>query len=575
MSETEQPIAFGISTDAWVARQQLPAETSQISYHSAGHTLFVCSASNGGIDDALNHLESFREHGVTVVAIDPSAQSIDKQLLDTGTAVFTVPSLVLNGHLGAFHAIAVDATRELDLAVAVFRESGAFDVVLDCGSAPSIDVTLKPFGYAYCAEGRGITDAIESLSGFVGEFDKPKYFDYDVSVCAHSRSELKGCSRCIDVCATGAIRHDGEGVKVDPYLCQGCGSCATVCPSGAMSYAFPRPSDAIARSRELLAGTNANTNTLFLYSEKQQASVDALSDDPNFSDSVQLLLVEEVTAYGLDYWLSLLAGYVQRIIVLVSSDETDVTRSSGSESQGEVEIEALRFQQSVLHALLGGLGVTASALHLLPEAYASEWSNLPAADPLLAKIPPTNHSTHNNKRQTVRLALDAMADALMPNLSTPITKTELPAGSPFGRINVDTDACTLCMACVSTCPAKALQDGQDTPALKFIESNCVQCGLCTEACPESALSLQPQYLWDSTAARQVEMLNEDEPFHCIQCHTPFATAGVISSMTMRLGDHWMFQDDKAIRRLKMCGDCRVKDIFRENAAGIETHKETS
>lgn len=561
MSETEQPISFGISTDAWVTRQQLPAETSQISYHSAGHTLFVCQSA----DDALKHLERFEEHGVTVVAIDPAAQAIDKQLLDTGTAVFTVPSLVLTGHLGAYKAVAVDATRELDLAVAVFRESGAFDLVLDCGNAPCIDATLKPFGYAYCAEGVGIDAAIETLSGFVGEFDKPKYFDYDASVCAHSRSELNGCSRCMDVCATGAIRHDGEGVKVDPYLCQGCGTCATVCPSGAMSYAFPRPADAIARSRELLAGTSATT--LLLYSEKQQASVDGL----NLDDSVQILLVEEVTAYGMDYWLSMLAGHVQRIVVLVSGSDANGQAADTSTD----EFAALTFQQSVLHALLGGLGVTASALHLLPEDRADEWHQLPEADSQLAKIPPATHSTHNNKRQTVRLALDAMSDALMPELSTPVTTTELPQGSPFGRINVNTDACTLCMACVSTCPAKALQDGQDTPALKLIESNCVQCGLCTEACPESALSLVPQYRWDSTAARQVETLNEDEPFHCIKCHTPFATTGVISAMAARLGDHWMFQDDKAMRRLKMCGDCRVKDIFREDAAGIETHKETS
>ena len=561
MSEIEQPVSFGISTDAWVARQQLPAETSQISYHSAGHTLFVCNA----VDVGLEHVDRFKEHGVTVVAIDPAAQTIDKQLLDTGTAVFTVPSLVLTGHLGAFHAMAVDATRELDLAVAVFRESGAFDLVLDCGSVPSIGATLKPFGYAYCAEGVGIEDAIESLSGFVGEFDKPKYFDYDASVCAHSRSELNGCSRCMDVCATSAIRHDGEGVKVDPYLCQGCGTCATVCPSGAMSYAFPRPSDAIARSRELLASSNATT--LFLYSEKQEASVEAL----NLDNSVQPLLVEEVTAYGMDYWLSLLAGHVSRIIILVSSDEVD---GNGS-SQASEEIAALTFQQSVLHALLGGLGIDAKALHLLPEHRAGEWAELPAADQRLASVPPATHSTHNNKRQTVRLALDAMADALMPTLPAPVTETQLPEGSPFGRIQVNTDACTLCMACVSTCPAKALQDGQDTPALKLIESNCVQCGLCTEACPESALSLVPQYKWDSTAARQVETLNEDEPFHCIKCHTPFATTGVISAMAARLGDHWMFQDDKALRRLKMCGDCRVKDIFREDAAGIETHKETS
>lgn len=549
MSETEQPMTFAVSPDAWVARQELPESTSQISYHSAGHCLFIVHS----LDTALPHLSAFQQHGATVVVMDESADKIDKQLLDNGVAVFTVPQLVLSGHLGSFKALAVDVGRELDLGVAVFRESGEFDVVLDCANTPVIDVALKPFGYAYCPEGVGIENYVETLLGFVGEFDKPKYFDYDASVCAHSRSKLNGCSRCLDVCSTGAIRHNGDGVSVDPYLCQGCGTCATVCPSGAMSYAYPRPSNAIDRTRDLLSTGKAKT--LLLYSEKHHQEIDALTLD----ESVQALLVEEVTAYGIDYWLSMLAGHVQRIVVVYGCTED--------------ERIALEAQQTLLHELLMGLGVDEPVLHLLPVDDAELWANLPAPSSALSAVARTSFSTHNNKRQTIRLALDELSASLMPSLAEPIESTALSAGSPFGRLVVNVSACTLCMSCVSTCPSKALQDGQDTPALKLIESNCVQCGLCVEACPESAITLQPQYRWDSVEARQLETLNDAEPFHCISCHTPFATHGVISAMASRLSAHWMFQDDKALRRLKMCGDCRVKDIFREDASGIATHKE--
>jgi len=549
MNEVDQPLSFSVTTDAWVARQQLPPETSQVTYHSAGHTLFIC----GSFEDAEPYLSQFEKSTLTVCIIDDHAGSIDKQLLEQGVAVFTVPALALNGHLGAYNAIAIESNRELDLAVAVFRESGAFDTVIDCSDSPLIDVALKPFGYKHCTDAAATEAAVKELAEFVGEYDKPKYFDYDVSVCAHSRSELNGCNRCMDVCATGAIKHDGEGIKVDPFLCQGCGTCATVCPSGAMSYAYPRPSNAIERSREMLAETRADT--LMLYSEKHQSTIDALS----LPTSVHPLLVEEVTAYGLDYWLSLLAGHVQRIIVLLSGTE--------------LEIEALAHQQTLLNSLLKGLDIKDQALHFLPVEEANQWDSLPEPVSALKAIPTTQHSTHNNKRQTIRLALDAMAESIGDESFNELKATPLPANALFGRLAVNTDACTLCMACVSTCPAQALQDGQDTPALKFIESNCVQCGLCTQACPESALTLQPQYQWDSVAARNVETLNEDEPFHCISCRTPFATSGVIAAMAERLGGHWMFQDDKAVRRLKMCGDCRVKDIFREDAKGIQTHKD--
>ncbi len=549
MSETQQPLAFHVNSDAWTAKQQLPTETSQVSYTCGGHVLALCDR----LDDVYPYLDRMQENGVTVVVLDSAVGGIEKQLLDSGTAVFTVPSLVVTGHLGSYFAHAVDTTRELDLAVSVFRETGAFDLVLDVKASPSIDVTLKPFGYVHRTDADDLAGDIDELLALTGDFDKPKYFDYSASVCAHSRSQLSGCTRCMDVCTTGAIQTDGEGVKVDPYLCQGCGTCATVCPSGAMTYAYPRPKTAIKKSRELLA--EANASTVLLYSEKHQAQMDEL----HLEDDVFGLLVEETTAYGLDYWLSLLAGHIQKIIVLVSCDE--------------VELIALRQQQAIAHELLAGLGVTESVVHLLPVEALSQWQSLPVPSQVLATVPASSYDTHNDKRQTVRLALDALAEALMPTLSEPVSETPLPIGASFGRIAVNQDACTLCMACVSTCPAKALQDGQDTPALKLIEANCVQCGLCEQACPESAISLQPQYLWDSVSAREVKTLHEDSPFHCISCHTPFATKGVIANMASRLGSHWMFQDDAALRRLKMCGDCRVKDIFRQDAAGIETHRE--
>ncbi len=131
------------------------------------------------------------------------------------------------------------------------------------------------------------------------------------------------------------------------------------------------------------------------------------------------------------------------------------------------------------------------------------------------------------------------------------------------------------MACVSTCPAKALLDGQDTPALRLVEANCLQCGLCETACPESAITLESRYTWDSITARRIETLHEEKPFHCINCHAAFTTQAMIDTMTEKLAGHWMFQNDKAVRRLRLCGDCRVRDMFEEDAAGIDVHNEQS
>jgi ferredoxin len=51
----------------------------------------------------------------------------------------------------------------------------------------------------------------------------------------------------------------------------------------------------------------------------------------------------------------------------------------------------------------------------------------------------------------------------------------------FGEVLIDEKLCTLCMACTSVCPTKALSSGDiNTPIINFQESLCVQCGLCVK-----------------------------------------------------------------------------------------------
>ena len=563
MSEQDQPLSFIKNTSNVVKQQQLGQATSQIQYVSQGYCLVIGNATR-----ALEFTAPLAATGFCVVDIDADLTKPEKQLTEDGVAVFKVPELQLSGYLGAYsaHVPALESNQSqaLDLAVSVYRESGYFDLVFDLSDTPQLPMRLAPFGYFHTTKDEDIQAAVEELSELTGEFEKPRYFNYNRAVCAHSRSELSGCTRCMDVCTTGAIQSDGEGIKVDPFLCQGCGSCATVCPSGAMTYAFPRPADAIDRTRKTLSEEQADT--VVLHTEALQETINAHSFDSN----VTTLLVEEVSAFGADYWLAQLAGPANRIIIVLDSDADDPNRL------------AIESQLIWVEPLLASLGVTpmpivvcasadlAETVTAGAEVHANEQQNEAeqGLQNLLKSLIPQDFTTHGDKRQTLRMALDALSEQIPPSQPS----VDLPATAPFGRINVDQDACTLCMACVSTCPAKALLDGQDTPALRFVEANCLQCGLCESACPESAISLKAQYRWDSIEARKTETLHEEAPFHCIRCHTAFTTQAMIDTMTSKLSGHWMFQDGKAVRRLKLCGECRVKDIFEEDAKGIDVHR---
>ncbi|WP_410966025.1 4Fe-4S dicluster domain-containing protein, partial [Salmonella sp. SAL04196] len=77
-------------------------------------------------------------------------------------------------------------------------------------------------------------------------------------------------------------------------------------------------------------------------------------------------------------------------------------------------------------------------------------------------------------------------DHLAAHAPLPAETVPLPTGAPLGAVQVDTGRCTLCMACVGSCPSQALRDNSERPVLSFLERNCVQCGLCLPACPTYA-----------------------------------------------------------------------------------------
>src|SRR5712671_2060054 len=96
----------------------------------------------------------------------------------------------------------------------------------------------------------------------------------------------------------------------------------------------------------------------------------------------------------------------------------------------------------------------------------------------------------------------------------------LPAGAPFGAVEINVEGCTLCLSCVSACPTGALSDDPDRPLLRFAEAACVQCGLCKATCPENVISLVPRLAF---GAREngTRILKEEEPYPCIRCGKNF------------------------------------------------------
>ncbi len=429
--------------------------------------------------------------------------------------------------------------------------SDRFDMLLDLSEVPLIKTAQRPQGYA--APGRDPLDqalAVQSLARLVGEFEKPRFFQYNEKICAHGRSGKVGCTNCLDVCSTGAISKAGDKVKIEPHLCAGCGGCATVCPSGAMTHVYPRVTDLGARLKRVLsvyrAAGGRDAAILFHNGSDARELIMRLGQrGKGLPARVIPIEVHHIAAVGLDLALAAISYGASQVMVLSTGMEID-EYGPAIEQQfgyGSAILNALGFAGSHLHVL------RAAEVPLLERAI---WNLKPAGT--VSKAAPFNLSS--DKRTT----LDFVLDHLAKQAPTPQTSIALAKGAPYGAITVNKDTCTLCKACIGACPAAALQDSQDAPRLRFIEANCVQCGLCEVTCPEQAIALVPR-LSIGLERKNAVTLNEAKPFHCVRCATPFGTKQMIDSMMGRLTAHSMFAGGGALRRLQMCADCRVIDML--------------
>ncbi len=183
---------------------------------------------------------------------------------------------------------------------------------------------------------------------------------------------------------------------------------------------------------------------------------------------------------------------------------------------------------------------------------------------LYAPIPPAPDVTPilplGQRRDVTRLAARALATS-----ETPPT-IELPEGAPYGEVQVNTDACTLCLSCVGLCPTGALDDNPDAPELRFKEDACLQCGICRTICPENAITLAPR-LDLSDDALALRTLHKEEPFACVECGTLFGVKSTIERIVAKLdGQHALFTNSDNTRLIQMCDDCRVRAQYHGDSA---------
>ena len=524
-----------------------PAPVARVVYHSKGNALVIAGADEARARAAAERLATSLH--VTLLA--------GRRGQAPGVTAWSGRVDSLAGYLGEFTATI--ANLDTGAGPAAKPAEAKFDLVLDFSESPLLGMRQPPQGYFPApGDAPALDGVLAEMREAVGEFEKPRFFAYRENICAHSRSDITGCNACIEICSTQAISPDGDHVKVDPHLCMGCGACATVCPSGAMGYQYPRVADRGAQMRQLLgAYRNAGGENPCIVFHNGTDGRDLLARAATQGEGLpaRALPVEawHVASVGLDLLLPAIAFGARHVVVL----------AAGSEDAEYVA--ALESQMAIGQAVLAGLGYTGRHFAVIaaatPEAMERAFKSLGDAMPVAA---PAGFLLSNDKRTAIEFAVEH----LVKHAPTKVDEIALPEGSAYGAVRVDTAKCTMCMACVGSCPESALMDGVDQPLLKFLERNCVQCGLCESTCPEDAITLQPRLLL-TPAVREARVLNQTQPFHCVRCDKPFGTKQMVEAMLGRLAGHSMFTQSDALKRLQMCADCRVVDMMQsKNEASV-------
>ena len=419
------------------------------------------------------------------------------------------------------------------------------DVLIDLrGGAPAFPSHQKRNGYFWADPNK--TGELERIAltarERVGEFEKTVYFRLEESLCAHSRANKPGCTRCLDVCPTEAIFSAGDHVQIDSDICAGCGSCAAVCPTSAISMT-ETPFEALTKALEVMAKvyrehTHESPRLVFhTLSAGAEAMAYLARYDNGLADDLIPMGLEHTDRIGhAEIMAAFGAGYAE--VLILADNETDR--------------RAVAAEVELAQAMLKGTHNAPSRVRVIePIELCDSGDNAGrVSDPVLLV---------GGRRDVTRVTAAAMAD----KIEAPIP---LPVGAPYGAIHIDSDKCTLCLACVSLCPTGALGDHPDRPEVQFTENACVQCGVCDSTCPETAITLIPQ-LDLSKDALTARPLHGEEPYECINCGTPFGVASTINRIIEKLeNQHWMYKNSDNVQLIRMCDNCRVKAQFHSDQA---------
>jgi ferredoxin len=371
----------------------------------------------------------------------------------------------------------------------------------------------------------------------VGSYQVEERISLTSSLCQYiSRLDL-GCRHCLEQCAYGALSIGSGGIDVDHLKCTDCGNCVASCPTGSLQSEALRDTlfvDWLGRACtepgfSLVMGSEDALMRLYWYCGDSQFANTVFMEHPS------------VNSLTMMHFLFLFAIGIRNVILLDDEKKVmDSTSARSLEAEGTGEI---------LNTLFG---VENFVQHCSPRKIPEL---TPGSDTDILENRYSDFS-FSSRRQKLVSVLEFLRD----KAGTDRVEFTGPAFTTFGLIELDTEICTTCLACLNACMTGALASDPENFRLIHEPAKCVQCGACAATCPENALKLRPGLVLDDTFFKSSALI-ETEPMICRDCGAMFGTKESYRHVTAVLESRGMFAESADV--LQYCETCRARRIFEK------------
>ncbi|MFV0562857.1 4Fe-4S binding protein [Malaciobacter mytili] len=451
---------------------------------------------------------------VLLIANSDDAKSFISNINPNEFDLFQIDESIIksiSGHIGNLCVVVDDEGKDVILKV---DQIVWFDIKeLGLKQSGSFDPTKS-----------SINEVIQTLRKNIDEYEYRKFTTYDSNICQYHERREEVCGRCEEVCPTTAI------IKIDSKKhlefsqidCHGCGGCISICPSGALDYA------------------PISRNSIFEMAKEFRDFIPLIIPNKMNISSVNVPLKENVLPFKIEGEKFL---HETSFLTILQESGSQLIFFTDFLSKGSKD--AIRILNEIYTKKYGKKAIfVAMNEEELKEA-------LQEVD-FIDKSKFSYNQEDERKRETFAVRLSALVG--QEDLGVVKTGEHL----HYGKVNINEDKCTLCLACVGACNVDALKAYPEDNTLRLNPSICTACGYCELSCPEKdCLTIQQDIIELNPSWFLQRVVAKDELFACVECGKEFATKKAVEKIANIMGP--IFANNPAKQRtLYCCENCKPK-----------------